>query len=257
MRLTCLLFLSVSAVAQNPTPPAFDVASVKINTQFNPNDRSTALASDEIHPGSLTLRNFTLTMLVAWAYDTQRPQVAAPDWVEFVRYDISAKAAGPAKEPELRQMLQALLAQRFQVKIHRESRQMSAYVLLAGKNGPKMTVSKIEGEAKNHQDPERGTVIEGATIAEVAENFSHDLAAPVVDSTGLTGRFDFTFNPAKYLDDMRSRARGMAQPVNEEELKIVLIQNILDGELGLRLEPRRMAVPVIVIDRAEKTPSEN
>ena len=258
MRPSCLfVFLAASAVAQIPAPPAFDVASVKINPQFNPNNRSTALASETIHPGSVAQHNFTLTMLVAWAYDLQRPQVAAPDWAESVRYDVDGKCAGPVKEAEMRRMLQNLLVQRFGLRTHRETRTMDAFVLVTGKDGPKMTRSKREGPAESHQDEARGMVVEGVSIGQIAEEFSHDLAAPVVDQTGLSGLFDLTLNVGKYVDDLRAKVRSMPPPVNEEELRVILAQNILQGELGLRLGQRRMPIEVLVIDQAEKTPREN
>ena len=100
-------------------------------------------------------------------------------------------------------------------------------------------------------------IVEGATIAEIAENFSHDLGAPILDRTGLIGKFDFTMNPEKYVEDMRAKVRGMPGPIDEGELKVILMQNILEGDLGLRLEARHMAVDVLVIDHADKRPVEN
>ena len=155
MRLVCLFVsLAASAAAQNPAPPSFDVASVKINSQFNPSNRATAEVSEEIHPGSISLRNFTLTMLVAWAYDIQRPQVVAPDWVESVRFDVIAKSEDPCKEADMRRMLQTLLAERFGLRTHRDSREEDAFVLSVSRNGGKMTPSHAI-EAKSRPDPGR------------------------------------------------------------------------------------------------------
>jgi len=76
--------------------------------------------------------------------------------------------------------------------------------------------------------------------------------------TGLKGRYDFTFNPQKYVTAMRSRVMADPQQArNEDELKLILLQDIVAGELGLRLEPRRAPVEVLVIDHVEKSPSEN
>ena len=78
-----------------------------------------------------------LKSAIRWAYHVMDAQVVGPDWLANERYDIMAKAAGPAPEAELRVMLQALLAERFKLAVHRQTKEMSAYALTVGKNGPK------------------------------------------------------------------------------------------------------------------------
>jgi uncharacterized protein (TIGR03435 family) len=80
---------------------------------------------------------------------------------------------------------------------------------------------------------------------------------PVVDLTGLKGRFDFTFNVQKYVSALRARIMAEGKPISESDARVMVMQDILAGELGLQLEPRKAAVDVIAIDHAEKSPAEN
>jgi uncharacterized protein (TIGR03435 family) len=106
-----LLLTSVAAFSQTAEPPAFEVASIK---SVQPGKESI-----EALPGSVNIRNMPLRGCIRWAYDVQDAQITGPVWLNDVRFDIWAKAATPAKEAELRQMMQTLLAQRFQFAAHR------------------------------------------------------------------------------------------------------------------------------------------
>ena len=197
-------------------------------------------------------------MIVAWAYQLQWPQIVGPAGMDSQRYDILAKAGGPANDAEMRLMLRALLAERFKLVEHRESRPLEVLALLVPKGGHKMTESKVEGPTRTRHDPDRGTVVEGALLADMAEDMSREMAVPIVDMTGLKGRFDFPFNPQQYVAALRSQV--MADPrhtQNEAELRLMVMQETVAGQLGLRLEPRKAPVDVLVIDRVEKSPTEN
>ena len=156
-------------------------------------------------------------------------------------------------------MLQTLLAERFHFGSHRESRPADVLVLTLSKGGHKMMPSKrTEGPPEARQDPVRGTVIEGVTLAELCEDMSHDRhSIPVVDMTGLTGRFDFTLNIKKYQDALRARFISEARPISEDEFYVSLIQDLLSGELGLKVDQRRAPVEFLVIDKADQKPTEN
>jgi uncharacterized protein (TIGR03435 family) len=249
--------LAATALAQQPASPVFEVASVKINQQFRPNDRASAIPKMDTSRGGVTMLNVNLNWAVAWAYDLQRPQVDGPEWFDSVRYDIIAKTDHPAKESEVRLMLQTLLAERFKLAVHRETRTMDVMALVQPKSGSiKLTPSKLE-EPRDRQDPDRGLVIEGAALSDLAEDLSHDLAMPVIDMTGLKGRFDFSFNAQKYVTALRSQLVGEGHLPSEPELRVILGQDIVAGELGLRLEPRKAPVETLVIDHVEKSPIAN
>jgi uncharacterized protein (TIGR03435 family) len=258
MRTACVVaLLASSAAAQTRAPLAFEVASVKINQEFSQDNRATWRPTIDTKPGSLTMRNVNLTMIVAWAYDVQRPQVAAPEWTNSVRYDVLAKAGRPAADAELRQMLQALLTERFQLKLHRESRTMEVMAMVLPKSSHKMTPSPEGAPSQSRDEADGAKVVQGAALAELAGEMSRELEVAVIDMTGLQGRFDFTFNPRKYVSSLQSRVISAGQPMRESDLKAMLMQEVLAGELGLRLESRKAPLEVVVIDHAEKAPLAN
>ena len=241
------------AMGQNPAPPAFEIASVKINRQEPFVDRALSVKGD-----TLTMRNLNLRVIAAWAYNLQWSEIAGPAWIDADRFDIIAKAGKALSEEEMRPLLQALLAERFHFASHRETRSAEVLALTVPKGGHKMTPSKkTEGPAEPHQDPVRGTVVEGVTLAELCENMSHDTnSLPVVDMTGLKGRFDFAFNIQKYREGMRAQAMAQPRP-SEAELRLSFIQELMSGELGLKVESRMAPVQFLVIDHAEQKPTEN
>src|SRR5947209_5290119 len=116
--------LAASAFAQNPAPATFEVASVKINRQEPFVDRMLRVNGD-----TLTMRNLTLRVIAAWAYDLQWSQIAGPPWIDSDRFDIIAKAAKPLPEDEVRPFLQTLLAERFHFISHRETRNVESLAL--------------------------------------------------------------------------------------------------------------------------------
>ena len=123
------------------TSPAFAVASVKpdtVGTNEGPGRGNEAIEST---PLSLTMRNIRLRSALKWAYHVQTEQVSGPAWLDSERYAIIAKAGEPVSEERLRLMLQPLLTERFQIKLHRESREMPVFVLLVDKSGPKFQPS--------------------------------------------------------------------------------------------------------------------
>jgi uncharacterized protein (TIGR03435 family) len=199
------------------------------------------------------MRSVRFATAVRWAYSIQEYQVSGPAWVNEERYDIAAKAAAATPENQLRLMLQALLAERFRLAVHRETKEMQALVLVVGKNGHKLRESQTEGPTSVRPNGRLGAVAERANVTEMAAMLSQPLRMPVIDMTGLTGRFDFTVDATPYItEEMLKRQPGDAPP---DILSIAIVA--LQEQLGLKLESRRMPVELLVIDRAEKTPSEN
>ena len=250
----CLLF-AASAFAQSAAPPAFEVASVKINRQDAFKD-----AALDVQAATLTIRNRNLRQIAAFAYNLQWSQIAGPSWIDSDRFDIIAKAAKAASEDDVRPMLQTLLAERFHFAAHRETRTTEVLALTVPRGGHKMTPSKkAEGPPASHQGPALWTVVEGVTLAQVCEDISHDRdSIPFVDMTGLTGRFDFAFNIQKYRDALRARMMSEPRPnVSESELKFTFIQDLISGELGLKVDQRKAPIEFLVIDRADQRPAEN
>lgn len=246
MRIFLCTVIAAAALGQTAEAPAFDVASVKPGAGGG--REAFRRESIEATPGSVTMRNITLKSCIAWAYHVTTAQVTGPDWMGNERYDIAAKAAGPANEAQLRVMTQGLLAERFRVQLHRQTKEMPAYVLTVGKNGPKFQESKTDGEMAI--DPDRKTMTVTAhrvPVSQLIDMLVRLYQMPVIDETGLTGRYDVSINAAKYIPQSGDRP---SDPLS-------LIQDALQDELGLKLEARRMPVDLLIVDHAEKAPVEN
>jgi uncharacterized protein (TIGR03435 family) len=201
------------------------------------------------------MRNVSLKSCIAWAWHVFSYQVNGPDWVDSERYEIAGKANGPATEDQLRLMMQGLLQERFKLAVHHQTKELSAYVLVPGKNGPKVHESKTEGEPSIEPNQKQMSVtIQRAPVSQLVEMLSNVLRAPVVDQTGLKGRYDLTVNIAKYAADMAAQGRspdgGPADP-------LTLISLVLQEELGLKLEAKKMPLDLVIVDHAEKAPVEN
>ena len=138
-------------------------------------------------------------------------------------------------------------------------REMEVLALVLPKGGHKMKESDPNTTPGAHDDPARGRVIQGASLQLLLDEWSREANAPMVDMTGLKGLFDFSLNTSKYLAALRASvmADPTTKPATEDEARVMLLQEIVEGELGLRLELRRAPVEVVVIDRADKTPVEN
>jgi uncharacterized protein (TIGR03435 family) len=262
MRLPALfVFLAASALAQNAPAPAFDVASVKINKEYVPTEASTWKRQVEIRPGTFTMRNVSMIELLKFAYHVQRYQIAGPEWFDMrrpgwsrldaARYDVLAKASGPASEDEMRPMLQALLAERFHLTFHHETRTLHVLALVEAKGGHKMRPSQADQAEEGKQDPERGNIVRGASMTAMANELSdaREWDAAIVDATGLKGRFDFEINIRKYFPQLK--------PGDPPPDVLSIVAEALQQELGLKLEPRKMPIEVLVIDHIDKSPAEN
>ena len=246
MRRTTLLFFLIASTALGQ-PPAFDVASIRIA------QREPGMHLDPVHfsPDSLTIRGATLKTAIAWAYHVMEYQVQGPDWLNADRYDIIAKAAAAVPEDQIRLMLQSLLADRFKLTLHRQNKVFQAYLLTIGKNGPKFQESKSEGPSSIEPKKETMSVVLSRTpITQLTDMLSKVLQTPVVDMTGLTGRYDITLNLAKYLGDLQPSGGGPPDIVG------VLLAGVQE-ELGLKLESKKTPLDLLIIDSAEKIPAEN
>jgi uncharacterized protein (TIGR03435 family) len=240
------------AAAQTPPAPSFDVASIK-PSQATAGMREAFRENVETSPGNLTMRNMRLSSCIKWAYSVQEYQVSGPGWLTTQRFDIVAKPASPATEPELRTMLQSLLAERFKLALHRQTKEMTAFVLSVSKTGHKLTPSESPGPA-NIKPNKIGAIAQGATVADLATMLSNFLRVPVLDETGLTGRFDATIDASPYIEDVIAMK---PQPGGPPPDLIGVIIRGLQEQLGLKLDSRKAAVDLLIIDRVERTPTEN
>jgi uncharacterized protein (TIGR03435 family) len=238
----------------------FEVVSVKRNTTNGPSDMRGPRRSGE----SVLMHNTQLGSLIFYAYHlTANYQMAGftplPDGWNW--YDIEARAAASATDDQIRLMFQAMLEDRFKLKVRRETREIPEYQLTMGKSKPKLAPSTeepmtltIEGKTMTQRPGTCSTsmwtegsrtVCHAASMATIASQFTGPLAAPVADQTGLTGTYDVNF---LYIPDNRL-LQADAPPGPS------LIEAI-QSDLGLKLEKGKGPVEVIVIEHVEK-PSEN
>jgi uncharacterized protein (TIGR03435 family) len=247
-------FVEIAALGQTPAIPAFDVASVKVS---QPGADSGPRRGDRIQvsPGSVTMRGISLKASVRWAWHVSDSQVVGPDWLDSQRYEIAGKAAGPATEDELRLMMQTLLRERFKLTLHVQTKELGAYLLVPGKNGPKVHESTTQGEASIDINQRQWSVsVQRTPVARLVDMMSNALHAPVIDMTGLKGRYDLELNVAKYAADMVAPGKSVESTPMDT---VALLTTVLQSELGLKLEAKKVPLEVVVIDHAEKSPIEN
>lgn len=272
--------------AQPASVPQFEVASIRPSSTEPEGHVDVGVKMDgaQVRVARLTLRDY-----IGLAYRMKIAQIVGPDWVASDRFDISATIPAGGTTAQIPEMLQALLADRFQLKFHREKRDFPVYALLQGKGPLKLTESPVDpNEAKTPQpvDVKAGGSVKGVSIdlgggrtfsfvpnrfevhkmtmelfARYLERFAD---RTIVDMTGLKGQYDLTFdiNPEDYLpllirsainagETLRPQAMKLAEGYSSTGLSDALQQ------VGLKLDARKAPLDVIVVDSANKTPAEN
>lgn len=236
-------WMLLTAAAYGQTGPRFEVASIKATAadQYNGSSGITTKL------GRLTGNRVTLKRCIVGAYGVGPSQiVGGPPWLDSDKFEIAAKADRPAGDDDLMLMLRALLAERFQLALRRETRNLDALSLEVVRNGPKLT--KVEG-GDSSTNSSRGRIEAKATGMSLFANIlSRTMGVPVVDATGLEGAFDFQLAWSPEAD--RPVRPGEAAP---EGLSLL---TAIQEQLGLRLRARKAAVEVLVIEHAEK-PTDN
>jgi len=232
----------------------FEVASIK---EADPNAIGRWIRMQTAH--QFVAHNHALKTLIAAAYDVS-PQVISggPAWVESERYEIIAKAPGDVRPnlDEQMAMLRALLAERFKLTYHREQKQMSIYALVVAKGGSKLKESAFDPDAAPQGPPLLAFVVSPSYLSLPARYVSMDeftsllkrsaLERPVVNETGLTGRYDFDLEFC--IDEtLFGGALGKA-PENPTRPSLFAA---LQEQLGLKLDATRGPVQAFVIDHAE------
>jgi uncharacterized protein (TIGR03435 family) len=229
--------------------PAFDVASIR------PSDPNRPGVPYRIGPDSFSMHG-RLKDLIQQAHEVEDYQIAGgPAWAQTERYDVQAKAAAAVSPHEIRVMLQALLAERFQLKIHRETRTMTGYALTVDRNGAKLPPPK-EGLAPDAPGVIQmgGGLIWGraASMRNLARGLRMELGAPVVNETKIVGNYDFKLQFEEGNRDLEDKPDGPSVGGVPAAGSVFTALK----EMGLRLESGKLPIEVLVIDRAEK-PSEN
>jgi uncharacterized protein (TIGR03435 family) len=239
--LVAVTIASCAPAAAAQSPAAFEAVSIHRN-------RYGGDASTDVTRGRLTMTNASLRTLIRSAYDIQNFQFGGgPAWLDSDTYDIAATTGDGAdiSHDRYRVLLKTLLAERFKLKVHWETRQNNVYALVIGKNGSKLTAdtdpNKQAGLNTNKTDREGRMEATNVPVSYLSNRLSNQLSHPVIDKTGLLGNYDWTlvWDPDPGVD---STSPSLFTAVQEQ--------------LGLKLDPQKGPVETLVIDSVEK-PSEN
>ena len=244
---------------QPAAAPDFEVASVKPSAPSAPWRESKA-GADRIDFPKATLR-----YCIAYAYGLKEYQISGPSWLGELRYDIVAKGPAGTLHDQLPGMMQALLAQRFKLEVHNETREFSVFALIVGKNGPKLKDSPPEpagesagarfGMSMSPSGVGRLEVKNGNMTA-LANTLARMLGRPVVDLTALTGRYDFDLEySSEDSNGMRMATAAGGSLPSAAEPGVSIFGSI--QQVGLKLDAQKLPLKAIVVDHAEKTPTEN
>jgi uncharacterized protein (TIGR03435 family) len=232
-----------TAIAQQ-----FEVASVKPSKADPTSSNSSGIKTGH---DRLDASNVTLKRCIMGAYGVGPHQIlGGPDWLASDRFEITAKADRLINDDGVMMvMLQGLLAERFKLALHRETRMMPALVLEVGRNGPKIENAE-DGDSKTNTSSGSGGVIIDVRCTGMdsfAKILAREMDLPVVNHTGLKGIFNFK------LEWTPERAAG---PENGRAMDGPSIFTAIQEQLGLRLRSEKTPVEILMIDHAER-PSEN
>ena len=233
-------------VASAQSLPSFEVASIKPAPPQPMGHMSVRMSSDAAR---VAYSNVNLRDVIVAAYKVKEKQISGPEWLDTARWDIQAKVPADVPKEQIPAMLQALLAERFAMKLHRETKTMSVYALVEAKSGVKAHVAaNQEGNAMNTSSGPKGRTMKGSfSMESLAVYLSNRMDRPVIDVTGLSEKYDveMTWNP----DEKTSGSGDTAEAPS--------IYTALQETLGLKLEARKMPVEMLVIDSVNKVPIEN
>jgi uncharacterized protein (TIGR03435 family) len=290
------IILSVGYAQTTGQRPTFDVVSIKPTTFPNPDSRGTVVMQrttggpGSSDPGRIHYPYILLKSLLLEAYTVKSLQIEGPEWLASERFEISATMPPTTTKAEFRLMLQSLLADRFHLAFHRETREVSGYSLAIAKGGPKLKESgSMPAPGAPAPPPSSGPLVltqpklaadgfppqlfppgkpgllalrangkariagQLQSTAELADFLIGFLDRPVTDGTGLTAKYDFVVDFA--ADSMAAPGPDGAVPDQPDALPGFFAA--LQSELGLRLEPKKRPLEMIVIDHIDKRPTDN
>jgi uncharacterized protein (TIGR03435 family) len=281
-----LVFGAAAAFAQDAPRPEFEVATIRPSA---PITQETVTAGVRIDGAQMRAALLTLKDYIGMAYRVKVYQISGPDWISSDRFDISATLPGGVPTTQIPEMMQRLLEDRFQVKIHREKKDFPVYALEVAKGGLKMQESAPDPANANAKAPlnitgsgsgqgisvnlGRGSSYtfsnnkfeaKRLTMAAVVATLERFTDRPMIDMTDLKGSYDFALEVTP--EDNRTMmihaavAAGVSLP--PEALRLLdgaSIASLFDAlqKVGLKLDARKAPLDLLVIDEARKTPTDN
>jgi uncharacterized protein (TIGR03435 family) len=251
--LALLCLRGVCAQSQTDARPEFEVASIKLH------QGAISMSGLDIKGNRVSAYASSTAELIAIAYDLKGYQLTGlSGWMQSDRYDVIAKALGDSapKTDRVRQMFQSLLADRFQLKFHRDTKEMSVLALVVGKGGPKLKENASgNGVIRfNRRGRDVDLTATGAPIGSLVSLLPRmpGVDQPVLDKTGLTGKYDFVLTLTDFQLGMDPERKGV--PATDSEGASVFAA--LQEQLGLKLESQKAPVNILSVDHVDR-PSEN
>jgi uncharacterized protein (TIGR03435 family) len=273
--------------AKPETPLAFEVASIKPAAALDVERLRAGQQhiSVNVDAARVDFSDVSIAELIRSAYRVKLYQISGPEWITTTRFDVVAKLPEGAKADQVPEMLKSLLAERFHLALHNDTKEMMVYALVFGKDGkeglkmkastpgdpdsaPKapagpMSTSGPNGSA-NMIPQGNGLRVEltNMTVANILDWMARFTDRPVVDQTGLTGRYDLTLDVSReeminaargagvILESSRRASDSATEPVGDSVFSSV-------KKVGLKLEARKLPLTLLVIDQMDKTPTEN
>jgi uncharacterized protein (TIGR03435 family) len=281
----CIVLLSGLVFAQ--ASPSFEVASIRpASEQINQVNAGLRIAGSQVRVTAMSLKDY-----IGMAYGVRPQQIDGPEWLGQARFDLAATIPSGGSAEQFPEMMRTLLADRFQMKMHRASREFPVYALGVAKDGAKIQPTKVmPAEATTEKAPAVNVAASGSgagvavdmgggssftfgnnrlaatkmTMTSFAELLTRFLDRAVIDQTGLTGEYDVVLDiaPEDNMGLMIRSAINAGVTLPPQALRMLDGANIdpLSGPLrnvGLTLESRRAPLDVVVVDSIAKTPTEN
>ena len=227
---------SAGLLAQSP---AFEVATVKANRSGSGSSNGPFISK-----GRLAAQNASLRQILQVAYGVSELEISGPDWLNYERFDLAGKVPDGVPDTEIMPMLQSLLKDRFRLAAHDEERETAVYDLTVAKGGAKLTAfDPSHIPATPPRNGAESMIIGPMTMSQLASQLARPAGRPVIDKTGLEGRYFLAVTFSPLSADPREGA--------------VDIFAALQQQLGLRLEPDKEKLRILVVDHAERVPLEN
>ena len=242
---TALSLAFASGLVYGQAAPQFEVATVK-PAPPQAEGRTDTRFSTDTDKGQLTYSNVNLKQVIGRAYKVQQYQITGPDWLETERFDIAAKFAPHSSVEQWALMLQALLADRFKLALHHETKELPVYALTLTKGGAKFKSSETDSGIASNSNRTQWHVTAKVSMAGFAEFLTGEAGRPVLDKTGLSGSYELK------LDWSPDTA-----PAGADAVSLPSLFTALQEQLGLKLESAKGPVDMLVVDHAERVPTEN
>jgi uncharacterized protein (TIGR03435 family) len=265
----CLVSRSLALGQQPADKPVFEVASIKPS---DPNPSSPMWIGMNADAGMVRYTNITLKDCIRAAYRVRDFQIEGPEWFNDARFEITAKLAVGAPQDRIPEMLQSLLAERFQLTFRHDMKHQSVYALEVGRGGPKLKPAEIktDNQALTAVGPDgkpRSAMMfrlfpsgvqlraPSASIASLVEVLSRFTERPVVDMTGLQGQYDLTLTFAPEI----TRGLPTGGGPDSTQLSSEPAPSVFDAvqTYGLKLERRKLPMDMLTVTHLEKTPTDN